>query len=257
MVPALGVIRHMIHLWAFLQRDNFPGVGLPDLPYANPGPDIGREAQEVIYKNNNLQLYISRDKNEPYVLKDLVKKYWLELEHVIMAGEENKSSADPLTGWDLMELVTRDPRSMIKKPAISGFKGNWSGLVDDPNMVVLLCRGLDEVIVPKTETQKLCNTWKSVPTEQDYLTARVKCVMQLSKRFPEPDSCSKLGHSLFWQPSHETTPFADCSHDGHSPCHRAQELVRRCSRPQSINTLEQEGAIVFGYRQRKLQRRPH
>lgn len=254
MVPALGVILHMIHIWASLQKDNFPTMCIPDLPYAKVAWDIGREAQEVIYKNSSLQLYISEDGNEPYTLKDLVKKYWMELEHAIVAEKDHESSTDHLTGWDLMELVTRDPHSRAKNPATREFKGNWNGLTSDPNMVVLLCSGLGEVIVPNNDTQKLCNMWKSVPTEQDYLTASVKCIMQLSKRFPGADSCSKLGHTLFWQPSHETAPFADCLHDDRSPCHRAQELVRNCSRPQSTTILEKQGAIVFGHRHKKLQK---
>ncbi len=256
MVPALGVILHMIHIWAALQKDSFPAMHFPDLPYANPAWDIGREAQEIIYGNSNLQLYVSKDDNEPYMLKDLVKKYWLELEHAIVAGADHEPSADHVTGWDLMELVTRDPFSAAKKPITREFKGNWNGLASDPNMAVLLCSGLGEVIVPKTDTQELCNMWKLVPTEQDYLAASVKCILQLSKRFPEPKACSKLGPALFWQPSRDIAPFADCSHDRRSPCHRTQELVRTCIRPQAATILEQQGAIIFGHRRKKLQKRP-
>lgn len=257
MVPALGVILHMIHIWAALQKDSFPTMHFPDLPYANPAWDIGREAQDIIYGNSNLQLYVSKDDNEPYMLKDLVKKYWLELEHAIVAGADHEPSADHLTGWDMMELVTRDPFSAAKKPVTREFKGNWNGLASDPNMVVLLCSGLGEVIVPKTDTQELCNMWKLVPTEQDYLAASVKCILQLSKRFPEPNACSKLGPALFWQPSRDIAPFADCSHDRRSPCHRTQELVRTCIRPQAATILEQQGAIIFGHRRKKLQKRPY
>ena len=257
MVPALGVILHMIHIWAALQKDSFPTMHFPDLPYANPAWDIGREAQEIIYGNSNLQLFVSRDDNKPYMLKDLVKKYWLELEHAIDAGADHESSADHLTGWDLMELVTRDPFSAAKKPVTREFKGNWNGLASDPNTVVLLCSGLGEVIVPKTDTQELCSMWKPVPTEQDYLAASVKCILQLSKRFPEPNACSKLGPALFWQPSRDIAPFADCSHHRRSRCHRTQELVRTCIRPQAATNLEQQGAIIFGHRRKKLQKRPY
>ena len=255
MVPALGVILHMIHIWAILQKDSFPELHLSDMPFANPSSDIGQEARKIIHKNSNLELYVSKDNNEPYTLKDLVKKYWLGLEHAIAAGADHDPSTSHLTGWDLMELVTGDPHSAAKKPAAKEFKGNWNGLASDPNIVVLLCSGLGEVITPKTDTQKLCSTWKSVPTEQDYLAASVKCILQLSKRYSGSDSCSKLGPALFWQPSCDAAPFADCSHNCRSPCYRAQELVRKCTRHQATTVLEKQGAIIFGHRHKKLQKR--
>jgi hypothetical protein len=256
MVPALSVILHMIHIWAFLQKKNFPALRVADLPYAKAAWDIGREAQEVIYEYSSLQLYVSKDGDKPYLLKDLVHRYWSELESVIGAEKDHHSSGDHLTGWNLMELVTRDPFSRAKAPATTEFKGNWNGLASDPNMVVLFCHGLGEVIVPSTDTQKLCRIWKSVPTKEDYLTASVKCIKHWSQRFSGPEYCSKLGHTLFWQPSPEVQPFADCSHDERSPCQRVQELVRKCSRLQSTDGLELQGAVIFGHRHKKLQKLP-
>jgi hypothetical protein len=121
MVPALGAILHMIHIWASLQKHNFPTMRVSDLPYAKAAWDIGREAQEVIYKNSSLPLYTSKDNNEPYTLKDLIKKYWIELEQAIVAEKDHESSTDQLTGWDLIELVTRDPFSTAKTPATREF----------------------------------------------------------------------------------------------------------------------------------------
>ena len=256
MVPALSVILHMIHLWAFLQKKDFPALQIAELPHAKAAWDIGREAQEVIYKNSSLQLYHSKDGDKPYLLKDLVHKYWSELERLIAAENDHRSSGGQLIGWDMMELITRDPHGQAKAPAITEFKGNWNGLATDPNIVVLFSHGLGEVIVPNTDTQRLCGLWKSVPTENDYLTASVKCIKHWSQRFSEPDHCSKLGHTLFWQPSPEGRPFADCSHDEHSRCQRVQELVRKCSRLQSTDGLELQGAIVFGHRHKKLQKQP-
>lgn len=256
MVPALSVILHMIHIWAFLQKKNFPALRVAELPHARAAWDIGREAQEVIYKNSSLQLYQSKDGDKPYLLKDLVHKYWSELERVIGAEIGYRSSGDHLTGWDLMELVTRDPLGQAKAPANKAFKGNWDGLASDPNIVVLFCHGLGEVIVPNTDAQNLCRMWKSVPTEEDYLTASVKCIEHWSQRFSGPDHCSKLGHTLFWQPTPEGRPFADCSHDERSQCQRVQELVRKCSRLQSTDGLEPRGAIIFGHKHKKLQKQP-
>lgn len=256
MVPALSVIFHMIHIWAFHQKQDFPTMHISDLPYAKAAWDIGREAQEVIYENSNLPLYTSKDNDQAYTLKDLVKKYWIELEQAIVAEKDHKPSTDQLVGWDLMELVNRDPFSNAKKPSTREFKGNWNGLASDPNMVVLLCSGLGDVNIPNTDTQKLCSMWKSVPTEQDYLTASNKCMMQLFKRFPGQGFGSKLGHTLFWECGHDHTPFADCSHEDGSPCYRAQKLARKCNRTQAV-ILEQQGAIVFGNQQRKLQKQRH
>jgi hypothetical protein len=256
MVPALAVILHMIHIWASLQKEKFPTLTIPSLPYAKPACDIGRAAQEVIYENSNLQLYISKDDNQPYFLKDRVKQYWLELETAIAAEKDHQCLTGKLHGWELMEVVSRDPLSEAKEPSVREFRGNWSGLASDPNMIVLFCRGLGEVIVPNSEAQKLCSEWKSVPTEKDYLTASVKCILQCSNRFSGPGNCSQLGHAVFLQFGQEDTLFADCLHEERRPCQRVQELVRKCSRSQSTTCLEQEGAIVFGHRQKKLQKQP-
>lgn len=88
--------------------------------------------------------------------------------------------------------------------------------------------------------------WKSVPKEQDYLAASVKCILQFSKRFPEPNACSKLGPALFWQPSCDIPPFADCSHDRRSPCHRTQELIRTCIRPQAAPISRNRARLSSG-----------
>ena len=130
----------MIHLWAFLQRKDFPALQIADLPHAKAAWDIGREAQEVIYENSSFPLYHSKDGDKPYLLKDLVHKYWSELERVIGAENDNPCSGDQLTGWDLMELVTRDPRGQAKAPATTEFKGNWHGLARDALIPLSIAR---------------------------------------------------------------------------------------------------------------------
>jgi hypothetical protein len=246
MVPALSAILHMVHIWAAVQKKQFPQLCVPELPYAEPAWDIGRAAQEVIYTNSRLQLYVSEDDEKPYLLKDLVKKYWLQLERVIEAERDRKPSASHLVGWELMELVTGDPFSLAKKPSTREVRGNWNTLASDPHMIVLICRGLGEVIVPNTEVQKLCRVWKSVPKDSDYLTASIECILHWSKRFSEPGQCSKLGRSVFWRPSHEDKLFTDCSHDDLVPCQRFQELKSKCGEAHSTSSLEQRGAIIFG-----------
>lgn len=254
MVPALGVILHMIHVWAFLQKKNFPALCLPDLPYIKPQWDVGRAAQEVIYQNSNLELYVSKDDDKPYLLKDLVKRYWLELETVIAIGaEQNISSVENLTGWELMEIIGRNPRSALKEPSTRSFEGNWKDLASDPNMVVLFCQGVGDIIVPSPDSQNICSKWKLVPPGKDYLTASVNCIMECSKRFPGSGNCSQLARNVFWRCRDEDILFADCIHDDHFPCQRVQQLVSKCNASQSLIGLQPQGAVVFGHR--KLQRR--
>lgn len=241
MVPALGVILHMIHIWASLQKKQFPNLNLPELPYTNAQWDIGREAQEVIYKNSDLELYISKDGGEPYHLKDLVKKYWLELERVIAVRQDHKVSENgTLIGWELMEIIDGDPFSELKKPSSKKFKGNWASLTSNPNMVVLFCQGLGDIIIPKAHVQKVCQRWKSVPEGNDYLTAATNCVLQCSRRF--------FSHTVFWECGDEDAAFADCLHDARQSCQRVHQLVKRRGAPLAIGGLESKGAMVFGRR---------
>ncbi len=160
MVPMLGVILHMIHIWAFLQKTQFPSLVIPQLPYIKAQWDIGRAAQEVIYENSDLKLYVSKDKHEPYMLKDLVKKYWLELKMITAAKKDHHVSGnEDLIGWELLEIVNRDPFSSLKKPSTKKFKGNWFGLAGDPSMIVLFCNGLGDVVKPSPNVQEVCSRW--------------------------------------------------------------------------------------------------
>ena len=251
MVPALSVILHMCHIWASLQKKHFPTLEVAGLPYAEAVWDIGREAQKVCHESSGYKLYTSKDGGTPFTLKDLVHRYWSEIERVVGAEKDNSYSGGRLVGWDLMEIVTREPFSQLNEPSTREFKGNWKALASHPNMPVLFCQGLGDVIVPNIHTQKLCRIWESVPTQREYLTATVKCITHWSQRFSGPRYCSQLGRTSFWKLGPEDQLFADCSHDERSSCQRAQELVRNGSRLQSIDDLELQGAIIFGHRQTK------
>ena len=239
MVPTIGVILHMIHVWACLQKSQFPALSLSNVPYTTGGHDIGREAQEVVYNNSHLELYVSKDNNEPYLLKDLVKKYWLGLEMVIAARQDHKfAGKGNLIGWDMMEVINRDPFSGLKTPSMKGFKGTWEELARDPNMVVLFCQGLGDVIIPNPQAQRLCDKWRLVPQDKDYLTATTCCVVQCSHRF--------YGHTIFWEQTKDAAPFADCDHDKHR--RHVQRLAKRRGSSLVTNELEWKGAFVFGLR---------
>lgn len=117
------------------------------------------------------------------MLKDLVKKYWLELEMITAAKKDHHVSGnEDLIGWELLEIVNRDPFSSLKKPSTKKFKGNWFGLAGDPTMIVLFCHGLGDVFKPSPNVEEVCSRWESVPTENDYLTATNNCIIQCSKR---------------------------------------------------------------------------
>ena len=257
MVPALSVVLHMIHLWACWKKKNFTSLRIAELPYAKPTWNIGQEAQEVIYKSSNDELYISRDDGKPYSVKDLVHRYWAEIEKVVGVERDNSPPNDHVVGWDLMELVTGAPTSRIREPYKGKAKSDWYRLANHSDMPVFFCRGLGEVIVPKPDTQSLCNRWKTVPTEKEYLTASVQCIKDWSERLSGSKECSQLGFNLFWQPNPGNHLFADCSHDDRSSCERVQQLVKSNKHAQSTSDLAQQGAICFGPRYGKLQKQSH
>ena len=260
MVPALGVILHMIHVWGFLRKTDLTTSYIPNLPFTTAQWDIGRAAQEVIYKHSDLELYRSKDNNEPYTLKHLVKKFWLEFEMIIAAEKDHGlSETDSLVGWELMEIINRDPYSAPKEPSTKAFKGNWKCLANDPNMIILFCQGLGDIIVPNTDAQKICKAWQSVPKGNDYLTASTNCVVQCSKRFSGPENCSQLSRAAFWKRGDQDALFADCVHDEQLPCQRLQQLVKNLSLKvgdtlQAIDNLERRGAVTFGHDRQKKQK---
>ncbi|KAH0556064.1 hypothetical protein GP486_005996 [Trichoglossum hirsutum] len=245
MVPALGVIYHMVHVWFSQHRDSFTTT-INQPPYARAVANIGREAREVISDHGEFSLYHSVEDRKPRFLREHVKNYLLQFEQMMAAPPVHDSlGTEKLRGWDLMEIVWGQPLSSLSTPTRAKFQGNWYSLIRNSNMIVLFCHGLGDVIVPEFESQKVCKAWKAVPLGKDYLTATVRCLKMCSSHFPDSRGFSKLMAKRHRRPGELDAIFADCSHGDKAKCHRAQHLWKR-DEVSKFEDLQIEGAVIFG-----------
>ena len=241
MVPWIGVILHMVHVWLSLQKENFPSLELLQRPpYVIADWDIGRVAQQIIHENSDQELYTSKDDHKPVMLKHLVKRYWLEIESLTAANSDHRVTDNGnLIGWELLEVINHDPLSSPKKPSTKKFQGNWLGLTGNPMMIVLLGHGLGDIVKPRLGLQEPCRRWRSVPTGNDYLTATNNCVVECSKQF--------FNSMVFWECKGDRSPCADCLDKPGGPCQRVSKLKKRHDKSIAACDLEPKGAMVFGH----------
>lgn len=244
MVPAVSVIFHMVHIWRARNQSTHPTpIAIP--PFAAAVSDIGEEAQKKLYLNCHFELYTETMTNSPYCLSDLVLRYWGIFEQIIADDQPSKPTSRNLQGWDMVDMVDKYPSIQVSKAHVKDFRGNWNGFALDNNTIVLLGNNFGDIITPELGQQQICQQWKSVPKQHDYLTVTSHCLKSCFDKYPNDLNSMRLTHAVYWQPAGDNNPFADCSHAEGFSCNRAQKLgkARRWNRS---FPFEPEGAVIFG-----------
>ena len=256
LVSALSVILHMAHAWV---KDNVPNI---HLDYAEPHWNGGQAAFEVIVSHSRMKLEDAHDGGKPRLLKDLITRLWEELISCFNATDLDnkrlntkesrgtwKKGPPRLRGWEYTEILYPPPgKSRMKQQELREGKLGWNALNED--VLLLVCKGLPEVIRPANPTLVCRQIYDQ--DGQNFLTASVACLRQLSYRRGSGFSCSKITNLAFWHPSKGL--FDDCNHGIHKQCPKPlQALVERTSNRPRI-TVPEQGAVVFGYRCNKLKK---
>lgn len=185
LVPAIGVVLHMIHLFARKRPELFQHNGKTiEPPFAKASWDSGRAALEVIEKDNALlELHPKPGTDaEPFRLMDLVGQLWGNLESAFESLENSQPTrhlferSGTIRGWELMDMAfPQHPRPKESRLKRSG--GGWQQLTNE--VLTLFCSGLGDLI-KADGTQQSCPGWSAVPPGKDYMIASVSSLMLLS-----------------------------------------------------------------------------
>ena len=152
-----------------------------------------------------------------------------------------------------MDVVNGVPPFRLKKTYVHD-NGGWIKLMREIE-VVLFCKGVGEVIIPKDPHTDTCRLWSSVPTGQDFLCVTIDCLNKLSDRAGSSRACESLAHGCFWHSPAPLFSFCNCRED--DSCSPLQQVVGDTilgmlgiSKIQPPSNIVAEGAIIFGEKAR-------
>lgn len=255
LVSTLSVILHMAHAWV---ATHTPDI---ELPYAKPDWNGGKAAWDIITKFSKLELQTSLEDDTPYLLKDLIKRLW---EHLISCFDSTTLDArrkrgmfeigrPKLRGWEYMDIIDSPPQSRMKEQVLDKNGCGWDILTED--MLVLVCKGLGEVIQP-AQPGSICSEVYPVQRGMNYLTASMVCLSHLSQKCGEGTTCLKLADHVFWPPPLPNL-FDDCAHGAEEPCHKTPQQLQLVGKKgnEATTNLPAEGAVLFGRKVNKLKKK--
>ncbi len=258
LVPALPVILHIIQLKNHI-RPFIVGGNKVEISPLDPSRN-GYAAREAVDKNKSQKLY-DRETNEDdqdYCFRDAILDTWSILDRLM--EREATTQATPgmtvhasrqniLYGWEFRDVADDESNFKQKAQVLKKTAGRWRHLVKDVDAIVLFGSGFGDIIKPTPESPRLCQRWRCLPKEKDYLAA---CVPMLETFY------AKAGHrldhqyltsaKLVWHRG--SMLFEQCAEDTSEccKCDRLQQVsyhVFDHNRPPG--TLEANGCVVFGH----------
>ncbi len=257
LLPTLGVVLHMAHIWA---------VGknlLTSLPYAAPHWDSGQASFDAIQNHSKDKLRDSMEDDKMYTVKDLIERLLRSLDELketeaharSESGRTVKLQSSKLFGWDL--LAVAQGKKIVKRKQLD-LSEDW--MILGAENLVLLCQNFGDIIRPASGV-RMCQLGNLARYGKNYLTAPIKCLHTLSieKSGHKKSTFLRLANQAYWLPP-EDDVFGDCT-QCLQPCHG--KLARCAKTPQQLLNKEPssrkacrsppiEGAISFG--KRKLQK---
>ena len=259
LVPALLVILHIIQLRNHIKPFSVGGNKVQISPL-DPSRQ-GSSAREAVDKNKSKKLFDCETSAEKdYCFRDAILDIWSILDRLM--EREATSSGTPgtalnatwqttLYGWELRDVADDERHMKQKGQTLQKTAGRWVDLINDVDAVVLFASGLGDIIKPKPESAGLCQKWRRLPKEKDYLAV---CVSMLKLFY------AKSGHrqdreyltsaKLQWH--QESMLFEQCADvtSDRCDCDRLQQVFRSSSNTFGLKPpskkLEANGCVAFG-----------
>ena len=176
LLPTLGVVLHMAHIWAVGKNLVTP------LPYAAPHWDSGQASFKAIQKHSKEEIRDSMEDDKTYTLKDLIGRLLMSLDKLNETeayarsepGRSVKWQSPKLFGWEL--LAVAQGKKILKRKQLH-LSEDWMILGADN--LVLFCQNLGEVIRPAPGV-RMCRLGNLARHGRNYQTAPIKCLQTLS-----------------------------------------------------------------------------
>lgn len=191
--------------------------------------------------------------SEDFCVKDLIQQLWKRLESIEGKDEETGITVDlkfgqRLKGYEIMDLVLDKGLLRQRETILKDTNGGWPDLVKPSDGVVLFGNNLGELIKPRSDTNKLCSTWSSLPESKDYLATTTRKLLQILGEADEKGHVSFDGLSI-----HKATLlFEDCPSylTEQCRCERLQQIIHKSFLSfKSITPLKpwgELGCIIIG-----------
>jgi hypothetical protein len=261
LVSASSVMLHLVHVFLHkkrVRRNEICATAASDGALA--AEDGMRSKRRLVMSQQTA--HPMAEPIEKYILEDLVSRFWAELcsRKEKEAGNTNEIAnamilnSSVLHGWEFMDIVNSELDVRRKELKCSQA---WTTLTKD--VLVLFGQDFGNVIRPGRDVH-VCEAWYPIPCGQDYLTASLPCLQQLSEKRGTGRSCKylRLTNDECWVP--EAGLFEDCgdctccAQDPQKECpKRPQKLSNR--KPSEVRNVEipSGGAITFGRRSTQFQ----
>ena len=260
LVPASSVLAHIAQTKHARTRFSVDGR-VPRIQPTSTELDVCHGAKKMLLENAATILIRDPWDQSSFDFKDLVLEIWSLLEILMDQDYKREASADvrlhatgrrKIQGWEFMDLVIGRSSIRMKEVALRKSCGNWIDLAYDINAVVLLASGLEDLIIPREDTDSgLCQTWNRVPQQKDYLAAGVPLLEKLSEQAGSPKYLTSTHLRWHRGPMLFENCAAMCQNSTVTcTCDRVQQIW-----PDSLFTLGEinppgplppQGAVVFG-----------
>lgn len=257
LVPALGVILHTICLRNHIKPFIVGGNKVQISPL-NPSSQR-RAAREAVIKNKSLKLFDCESNEEKeYCFRDAILDTWSILDR-LMEREATTQAApgiavhptwqSTLYGWELRAVADEDRHFRHKAQVLKKTAGRWHDLIKEVDAVVLFASGLGEVIRPKSGLEGLCQAWRSLPKDKDFLAINVPMLENFyAKAGHRHDRQYLTSGKLQWhQGSNLFDPCSSMTSSG-CKCDRTQQIYpfNTFGHVRAPGKLAENGCVVFG-----------
>lgn len=150
-------------------------------------------------------------------------------------------------GFELLNIVHAESPFRFSERKVQKQSGGWASIAQQIGYV-LFCSDLGDALVPSSSANYLCQHWRKVPPNCDYLSAYVPCVEEVLKTQGRRPGVQSL--------------YEECKHKNGQRCSHLMTYsgFLESSKKVSVPTLGEmcsvgnRGAIIFG-KKTKLSKR--
>lgn len=222
LVPAINVVLHMIHMRMRIWKISKPTNAIPFVENLAGGSVDLCSPTEDILRLGTTEIYTSGD-GEVVTLSKWVWEFWSTLQGLGTAAyDKTLPRRAGLCGWEITEIARGGSKGHGRRE-YHKCNAIWKNLVQQSRIIVLFGGEFGSVIESSTA---LCDTWMTVPSGEDLLTAciylMVECGKISRKAFvPHKDFHQNQDGTLDWP--HQAC--FDCSAGPNEECsRRVQDL---------------------------------
>jgi hypothetical protein len=239
---------------ALIDQDN---MDLPILPgkkkfvkESTSGTFNQLDEKDKIEKSN-----ISFSDRVEQVIDYLDKAFIYQEDKMYRPGHKVKlPSRQLLEGFDFAEIAESQSSVPLRIAELKTAGKGWIDFVRKIKAVNLFGRGFGDIISP---TNVPCESWRRMPTGEDYLAVGVQDLNKIINRFGIRGQVGmQVVSGIFWHMPDKIFYKCTCQDRILAPCDRTQVLLpdkfkfrrfTKCIVPPETLDGKEEGAVIFGY----------